>query len=90
MGNEIWRADKKIGWVEGNHIFAYDAKKLGYFEGNYIYDVTGKKIAYIEEDFLVSVGERESKTRLENISEAITGGVLPEIAKCAVYVLLGS
>ncbi len=88
VGNDIYRAGQKIGWVEGNHIKARDGKKLGYFESKFVYDSSGKKIAYIEEDYLVSEGGN-AKIHLEKISEEIVGGVIPEIGKCAIYVLLG-
>ncbi len=87
-GNDILRAGEKIGWVEGNHILAHDGKKLGYFEGNFVYNINAQKVAYIEGDFLVSQGSTSAKTRLEQIAEEVTGGVLPEIGKCAIYVLL--
>ena len=90
MGKEIWRGGEKIGWVEDHHIRAHDAKKLGYFEGNFVYNEDGHKLAYIEGDHLISYGgEHESKIALEKVSEGIEGGVLPEIGKCAIYVLLG-
>jgi len=50
----------------------------------------GRKIAYIEEDYLISEGSgTEAKIRLDQVAENVQGGVLPEIGKCAVYVLLG-
>ena len=88
MGNDITRAGEKIGWIEGNHIFAHDGKKIGYFAENYVYDVNTQKIARIEGDFLISMGAREARTKLEQVNEEITGGVLPEIGKCAIFVLL--
>jgi hypothetical protein len=48
------------------------------------------KIAYIQEDFLISQGSgSEAKIHLDQVAENVEGGVLPEIGKCAVYVLLG-
>ncbi|HUZ92879.1 MAG TPA: hypothetical protein VNG29_02675 [Candidatus Paceibacterota bacterium] len=88
IGRDIWRGGEKVGWVEENHIYAHDGKKLGYFEGNYVYDAnSGQKIAYIEGDYLISEGGNQ-KIPLDKVSEEIVGGVLPEIGKCAVYVLL--
>jgi hypothetical protein len=88
IGNDIWRGGEKIGWVEGARIRAHDGTKLGYFEGNFVYGEDGHKLAYIEGDHLVSYGS-DTKIPLEKIAEEIEGGVLPEIGKCAVYVLLG-
>ncbi len=89
VGNDIWRGGEKIGWVEGNRIRAHDGTKLGYFEGNFVWGEDGRKLAYVEEDYLISYGSNQ-KIPLEKISEGIEGGILPEIGKCAIYVLLGS
>lgn len=89
VGSDIWRAGQKIGWIEGDHIHAHDGTKLGYFQSNFVFGEDGHKLAYLEGDRLVSYGG-DSHIPLEKINEAIEGGVLPEIGKCAVYVLLGS
>lgn len=92
VGNELWRGGQKIGWIEGNHVRAHDGKKLGYFDDHYVYGEDGHKLAYVEGDFLISYGASgdESKVRLETVSEAVEGGVMSGIQKCAVYVLLGA
>ncbi len=92
VGNEIWRAGEKIGWIDGDHVRAHDGRKLGYFHDRFVHGEDGRKLAYIEGDDLVSygAGSGEGKVPLEKVSEAVEGGVLPEIGKCAVYVLLGS
>ena len=90
VGNDIWRGGEKVGWVDGDYVRDRDGKKLGYFQDKYIYDMNAHKIAYVEEDFLISQGSgSEAKIRLDEIAENVEGGVLPEIAKCAIYVLLG-
>jgi hypothetical protein len=86
-GNDIWRDGTKIGWIEGNHIHAHDGNKLGYFEDNHIYNASANKIAYIEGDYLHSA-DGSKKIALEKISEQITGGIIPDVAKCAIYSLL--
>ena len=87
-GDDIYRANEKIGWLQGNHIFDHEGNKLGYFEGTHIYDVNAEKIAYTEGNELIDeTGKR--KLSLDVVSEAIEG-VLPEMAKCAIYVLLGN
>ncbi len=88
VGNAVWRGGEKIGWVEEQHVHAHDGRKLGYFEGNYVYGEDGHKLAYVEGDHLISYGSN-AKIPLEKVSEEVEGGVLPEIGKCAVYVLLG-
>jgi hypothetical protein len=88
VGNTVWRGEEKAGWIEGDKIRAHDGTKLGYFEGNFVYSEGGHKLAYIEGDYLVTYGGG-SKVPLEKVSEEVEGGVLPEIGKCAVYVLLG-
>jgi hypothetical protein len=88
LGNEIYRNEKKIGWLEGNHVFASDGRKLGYFDSQRVYSADTDRIAYVEGDFLWDeTGHR--KTPLEEISEAIEG-VLSQMGKCAIYVLLGA
>jgi len=90
IGNDIWRGGQKIGWIEEHHVRAHDGRKLGYFEGNFVHGEDGRKLAYIEGDYLFSEGGSSgSKLPLEKVSEGIEGGVLSEIGKCAVYVLLG-
>ena len=91
IGNDIWRSDKKIGWMEGNHVRDYTGKKLGYFEDKFVYNEDGHKVAYIQEDFLMPYGGSESaKIRLENVAEDVTGGTISELARAAIYILLGS
>ena len=90
IGNEIWRSGEKIGWVEDDHIRDRAGKRLGYFRDRFVYDMDDHKIAYIEQDYLISQGSgSEAKIRLNEVAENIEGGVLSEIGKCAVYVLLG-
>ena len=90
LGNDLWRNGEKIGWIEGDHVRDRDGKKLGYFQDRFVYDMSGHKLAWIEEDYLVSQGSgSEAKLRLDQVAEEIEGGVMPELAKCAVYVLLG-
>ena len=90
LGNDLWRNGEKIGWIEGDHVRDRDGKKLGYFQDRFVYDMSGHKLAWIEEDYLVSQGSgSEAKLRLDQVAEEIEGGVLPELGKCAVYVLLG-
>jgi len=91
QGNDIYRGPDKIGWLQENHIFDRTGKKIGYFEQNYVYDADARKLAYVEEDFLMPYGGAASaKVRLEQIAEDVTGGVVPEIARAAIYILLGS
>ena len=86
IGNDILRSGEKIGWVEGNRIRAHDGKLLGYFEDRYVYSEDNRKLAYMEGNRLCSGNTNIS---LEKVNEAIEGGLLPEVGKCAIYVLLG-
>ena len=89
IGNDVWRSGEKVGWIEGDYIKDRDGKKLGYFQDKFVYDVNARKIAFIEEDYLVSQGSgSEAKINLDKVAEEVEGGVLSEIGKCAVYVLL--
>jgi hypothetical protein len=90
IGNDVWRAGQKVGWIEGDYVKDRDGKKLGYFQDKYVYNLDGRKIAFIEQDYLISEGSgSEAKINLDQIAENVQGGVLSEIGKCAVYVLLG-
>jgi hypothetical protein len=88
VGNDIWRGGEKVGFIDGNYIRAHDSRKLGYFEDRFVYSEEGHKLAYVEGDHLFSEGG-SATVPLERVNEEIVGGVLPEIGKCAVYVLLG-
>ena len=88
-GNNVYRGGDKIGFISGNYIYDHDGNKIGYFEDNYVYDREGNRQAYIEEEYLVSYSGDSSKILLDKINESVEGGVLSEIGKCAVYVLLG-
>jgi hypothetical protein len=89
IGNDIWRGENKIGYVEGHHIIDHNGKKLGYFTDHHVWNMNDDKIAYIEEDHLFTESGK-SKILLENVAETIEGGVLPIIGKCAIYILLGA
>ncbi len=89
VGNDVWRNGEKIGFIDGTHVRTHDGKRIGYFEGNYVYNEDGDRTAYIEEDHLVSYGGG-ARIPLDKVNESIEGGVLPEIGKCAIYVLLGN
>jgi len=88
-GDHLWRGGQKIGWVEDRHVRAEDGKHLGYFDESHIYSEEGHRLGYVEGDYLFSESG-DSKIALEKISEEIVGGTIPEIGKCAVYMLLGS
>jgi hypothetical protein len=89
IGNDIMRNGKKVGWIESNHIISNDGKKIGYFEGNFVFNALGHKLGYIEGDYFYSQDSRENKVHLEKINEGITEGVVSEICKCAIYMLIG-
>jgi hypothetical protein len=89
-GHEIWRGGEKVGFIDGNYIRAHDWKKLGYFEGNHIYNMMGKKIAYIEGDHLYEADGSNIKISLDKVNESITEGLITEICKCAIYILIGA
>jgi hypothetical protein len=86
--NDILRDDEKIGYLEGNRVWSHDGKKLGWFEDNRIYDGDAQKVGYIEGDYLYDQGGNR-KGHLEEITESIEGA-LPDLGKCAIYILLGN
>jgi len=89
IDNDIMRSGQKVGWIEGNDIRARDGRKLGYFVGNFVYGAEGHKQAYIEGNYLHSESSSTTKVSLDKINESVEGGMLPEIGKCAVYMLIG-
>ena len=91
IGNDLYRAGEKIGYMDTKHVWGHDGKKLGYFDYRTVWGEDGRKLAFIDGDFLISYGAsgEESKVRLETMNEQVEGGVMPGIQKCAVYVLLG-
>ncbi|MCL5017461.1 MAG: hypothetical protein M1155_02265 [Patescibacteria group bacterium] len=90
IGYDIWRGNEKAGFVDGNHIRAHDGRKLGYFEEDHIRDMDGHKLAYISGDHLYGESLTNAKISLDKVNESVVGGLLPEIAKCAIYVLIGA
>ncbi|OGY99566.1 MAG: hypothetical protein A2945_02890 [Candidatus Liptonbacteria bacterium RIFCSPLOWO2_01_FULL_52_25] len=86
-GNDIMRSGKKIGWIDGNDIRDYEGQKVGWFEDNDIYNVGGRKIGYVENGYL-NASDGGTKVPFEKINREITGGVLTEVQKCAIYMLL--
>jgi len=86
--NDIRRGGEKIGWYENNRIYNRHGDKLGYFIDEKIYDVHGRKIAYLEGEYLYTeYGDR--KARLEEICKNVSGGILSDDARCAIYLFLG-
>ncbi len=85
-GGKIYHFDRKIGWIDGNHVRKEeDGKRLGYWESDCVYGESGHKIAYLHEDNLVYASGRVAGS-LEHINEEIRGGA-PILAKCAIKVL---
>jgi hypothetical protein len=87
VGNDIMRSGKKIGWFEGNDIRDHENRKLGYFESNDIHNAEGRKVAYLENGYLYA-HDGGTKLPFEKINKEVVGGVLSEIEKCAIYILL--
>ncbi len=83
---KIYHYDRKIGWLEGQHVHnEEDGKVLGYWENESVYGAGGHRIAYIHEDDFVYASGRVAGS-LEHINEQIHGGA-SILAKCAVKVL---
>lgn len=89
-GNDIYRDNQKIGYIDEKYIKSHEGDKLGYFDQKYVYDIHGKKLAYVYGRNLVSQSDNDVKTDIDEINKSITGGVLPEIGRCAIYMLLGN
>ena len=90
MDNDIYRSSVKVGSFDTRHIWAHDGKKLGYFEDRYVYATDGRKLAWIEGNYLDSGSGSSTRISLDKVNESIVGGLLPEIGRCAIYVLVGA
>jgi hypothetical protein len=88
-GHEIWRSGERAGYIDGNHIRNHDYKMLGYFSDGHVYNAAGHKIAYIEGNHLHPEDGSGAKISLDDVNKGISGGVLPELGKCAIYCLIG-
>ena len=89
IGYEIWRNGQRAGYVDGDKIRGHDNRILGYFTSDHVYNAEGRKFAFIEGDWL-STGVSSARVPLDKVNESIEGGALPEIGKCAVYLLIGA
>jgi hypothetical protein len=90
-GNDIYRSSEKVGYIEEHRILSHAGKKLGYFDGTHIYGNDGDKVGYISGNYLYSEGDGSSeRVSLDEVNENIVGGLLPQIGKCAVYMLIGA
>lgn len=90
-GNDIVRGTDKVGYFEEHRIFSHAGKKLGYFDGNHIYSADGDRIGYVEGNYLYSDGSGNSeRISLDKVNTSIVGGLLPQVGKCAVYMLIGA
>lgn len=84
---EIWRDGSKMGWIDGDYVRDSNGSRLGYFNGHYVYNSNGSKIAYIQGDYLYSNTD-DKKILLGKVNEQVNGGMIPDIARCAIYVLM--
>ncbi len=87
VGNDVWRSDKKIGWIQENRLFAHDGQKLGYYTDNDIYDVSGRKVAYVQDDYLWMMDHE--KFRLEDVCQHVQGGPYPNMMRAMIKLFLG-
>jgi hypothetical protein len=88
-GHEIWRDGERVGYVDGDHIRDHAYKMLGYFSGDHVFNAGGHKIAYLEGNHLLSESSPSTKVHVDEINRSITGSMLPEIGRCAIYMLIG-
>ena len=85
-GDDIYRDGSEVGCLSGTTLYDHSGSKLGYYEGDRIYNNEAYKIAYLEGGYLY---EGDRKISLDYVNESIKGGDFPEIAKCAIYLLIG-
>lgn len=94
IGDEIFRDNKKVGWIKDeHHIRSHDDKQLGYFTNEFIFNNDGRRLAYVKGDYLyqygASLSDPHSRTPLEVVNAAMPGCILPEMAKCAIFMFIG-
>lgn len=90
-GHDIYRGSEKVGYIEEHRILSHAGKKLGYFDTEHIYSFDGDRIGYIDGNYLYSDGSGSSeRIKLDEVNTNVVGGLLPEIGKCAVYMLIGA
>jgi hypothetical protein len=87
LDNELWRGSDKIGWLEMNAVFDENGRKLGYFYDKAIFNANGDKIAYILDNRLETMDGR--KIYVDDLMEHVSGYAVPDIARAAVYLLIG-
>lgn len=88
-GDKVRRDGAVVGYLEGIYIKGPDYKNVGYFQDNYVYDALGKKLAYINGDYLYDYANQKSYTDLGKVRKAFKGDELSDIARCAIYQLIG-
>lgn len=87
LDNELWRGSDKIGWLELNSVFDENGRKVGYFHGNDIFDADGDKIAYVVGNRVHTMDGRDIYQ--DDLAEHIEGAGVSDIARAAVYLLIG-
>ena len=87
-GNIIKRDNVKIGWIDGAHIHDHTGKAVGYFGDNKVWNISGKKIAFIEGEYIYLEGSTD-KIRIEDNLKEVNGGVITDLCRAAIRLLLG-
>jgi hypothetical protein len=87
-GNDLKRANIKIGWIDGVHIRDHTGKELGYFADNKVWNLSGTKIAFIEGEYIYLTGGTD-KIRIEDNMKEVTGGTVSDLCRAAIRLLLG-
>jgi len=85
-GNDIVRDGKKIGWIQGNHLYDHTGKKLAYINSNDIHKVSGHKVGYLEG---ASIIDHISGTKIstERNNKYVKGGNLTDLERAAVRLI---
>lgn len=67
-----------------------EKKKLGYFDRDDIFNIEGDKLAYVQGNYLYLKRDNDIKVSLDDVIKNIEGGTIDTIAKCAIYILIGT
>ena len=91
VDNNIWRGRQKIGWFYGDDIVNMSKKKIGHFKEGLgdVFGVRGRKVGYIRGNEFIVVTDGKS-IRLDEIRKDVVGGSATDLARAAVWLLLGS
>ena len=89
MGHDIYRAGRKVGYIEGNHIYSHDGKKLAYIDNDKVYDPATNKMLYHVRENTVYDSTGSQHASASSILPMVEGGEYSDAYRVAIHYLLG-